>query len=117
MIYNNNSTASRQAQVSTPTGRRTETDAAAPSVCRDRLCPAHGMSVESLAEGIWEHQCDSSAFSAMAPGGFTIPEKTEYLRRCRTRLAGSFKRLRSWFIDCSYLTTPQFRNRHSKHGV
>ena len=28
------------------------------------------MSVESLAEGIWERQCDPSAFSAMAPGGF-----------------------------------------------
>ena len=28
------------------------------------------MSVESLAEGIWQRQCDPSAFSTMAPGGF-----------------------------------------------
>jgi hypothetical protein len=63
------STAFRQAQVSTPAGRGAEADAAAPGLRRDRLCLAHGMSVESLAEGIWERQCGASAFSAMAPGG------------------------------------------------
>src|ERR1039458_4903083 len=44
--------------------------AATPGLFRDRLCPAHRMSVESLAEGIGECPCDPSTFSAMAPGGF-----------------------------------------------
>ena len=60
-----------QAQVSdAEAGRGTEADAAAPGLFRDRVCAAHGVSVEGLAQGIWQRQRDPSAFSAMAPGGF-----------------------------------------------
>ena len=42
------------------------------------------------------------------------PEETKHLRSCRMPLAGALNRLRSWFIDCTHLTTPPSRIPRSK---